>query len=227
MTEAPEPQAISLAALERILSGPRIEAYRLDPAETPSMMIGRYRWNIALCMALYPLVQQFEVALRNNLNRAIAAHCKTANWYDLSPSVLTQRERDAVAQAKDELIKEGKPTDSDRMVAQLKFGFWTSLLSREYERQLWPHLLSASFPYIPRRQRTRAFIAERLVKIRRLRNRVSHHEPIFKLDLPLLYNEVEDAVGWLAPALLKLLPVGEHFRDVYARGCATYVVMLS
>lgn len=221
------PQAISLGALRRVLSEPRLEAYRLAPTESPDAVIGRYRWNIALSMSLYPVVQQLEVALRNNLHRAIAERYRTDEWYDATPALLTPREQEAVTEAKDELRKQGKPQEPNRLVAELTLGFWTSLLSRDYERRFWPHLLAPAFPFIPRPQRTRATVAGRLHQIRQLRNRISHHEPIFKLNLPRLYGEIEETIRWMAPALLQLLPVGEQFRDIHARGPAAYALPLS
>ena len=221
MAEDVEVQEISLAALRRVLSEPRLEAYRHDAAEPSSTVVGRYRWNIALSMALYPGLQQLEVALRNNLHVAISGSYGQ-QWYDSTPPFLTQRELQSVVAAKEELKKQMKPSDPNRLVAELRLGFWTSLVSRDYERLLWPHMLGKAFPYIPRRLRTRATISARLQDIRKLRNRISHQEPIFKLPLQRLHVEILDTISWMAPALLRLIPVGESFEDIHARGPSGY-----
>lgn len=202
MIEPQEPPAISLAAVQRALSESRFEAYRTHSDESLEAVLGRYRWNLALCMALYPALGLLEVSLRNNLHGALARYYETDAWYDLTPEKLAPREQDSIKQAKNELRKQGKREEPDRLVAELNLGFWTSLLSKEYEQQLWPRLLIPAFPQMPRRERTRARVAARLHEIRRLRNRVSHHEPIYKLgNLMQRYDHIQEAITWLAPAL--------------------------
>ncbi len=223
MIEPREPPAISLAAVQRALSEPRFEAYRTHPDEPLEAVLGRYRWNVALSTAIYPALGLLEVSLRNNLHRAIAQHYGTETWYDLAPGKLRPREQDAIKQAKNDLLKQRKQEEPGRVVAELNFGFWTSLLSKEYEQQLWPRLLIPTFPQMPRRERTRARVAERLHEVRWLRNRVSHHEPIYKLgSLVQRYDKIQEAILWLAPALLRLLPVGESFHEIHARGFTAY-----
>lgn len=61
--------------------------------------------------------------LYNNLHRAIAEKYRTDEWYDAAPALLTPREQEAVTQAKDELRKQGKPQEPNRLVAELTLGF--------------------------------------------------------------------------------------------------------
>jgi hypothetical protein len=223
MTGIQDPQAISLAALRSALSEPRLEAYRLHTDERPATVLGRYRWNIALSKSFYPVLGLLEVALRNNLHRVIARHHGSDAWYDLIPTVLASHEREAVLKAKAKLQERQKLAEPNRVVAELSFGFWTSLLGTDYEQKLWPRLLSSAFPHMPRKQRTRSKVAHRFHQIRVLRNRISHHEPIYRMtNLAQLDGEIEEALGWLSPNLLRLLPVGESFREVYARGPSAY-----
>jgi hypothetical protein len=180
MTNPQEPPSISLAAATRGLSEARLEAYRAHPAEPLEAVLGRYRWNAALSMALYPALGLLEVTLRNTLHRAIAGEYGTETWYDLIPTKLASWEQKSIVFAKDELRKKQKPDEPGRVVAELSLGFWVSLLGTDYEQQLWPKLLKTAFPYLPRSRRTRATVAGRFQEIRRLRNRVSHHEPIYR-----------------------------------------------
>lgn len=228
MTKHHEPQAISQAALKRALSDARLEAYQLYPDEPLKDVLGRYRWNDALCMSLYPILGLLEVTLRNNLHVAITGLYGTAAWYDLEPAVLTGREMDSVTRAKDQLRSQGKPEESNRIVAELNFGFWTSLMSSVYERRFWPKILVQAFPLMRNRERTRSNIADRLKVLRLLRNRVSHHEPICRMtNLVQIHDELLATISWLAPTLHQLLPIGESFRDVYARGAAAYEIPIT
>ena len=50
-------------------------------------------------------------------------------------------------------------------------------------------------------------------------NRVSHHEPNYKSkSLAQQYDNIEEAIGWMVPSLLTLLPIGEGFETIFARG---------
>jgi hypothetical protein len=224
MFERQQPQGISLAALRRALSEPRLEAYRLHADESTSALFGRYRWNMALCAAMHPALHLLEVALRNNVHLAIAGLYRTPAWYDLGLTVLNAREAESIQKAKDELRRDGTPEEPDRLVAELNFGFWTSLFAVEYEQKFWPRLLAVTFPHIPKRHRTRSFIAGRLHSIRRVRNRVSHHEQVCLPGLPQRYSEILETMGWLVPNLSGILPTGEDFDEVYARGPAAYEI---
>lgn len=215
-------QPISSALLTKVLSNVRLEAYRLASTDTTRMLLGRYRWNVALCMALYPLLGCLEVALRNHLHEAVARYIGTPRWYE-DPSLLKVSEQGQVAQARKKLLERKRPVEPNRMVAELNFGFWTGLLRREYEQILWPRLLAAAFPSIPRKLRTRHFVADRMHALRKLRNRVFHHEPIWGLsDLPRRHAELRETLMWFDPALPALLPSQHTFEEIHAQGSLFY-----
>ncbi|WP_176414596.1 contact-dependent growth inhibition system immunity protein [Photorhabdus luminescens] len=129
--------------------------------------------------------------------------------------------------AKNKIIEENKILTPSRIISSLTFGFWTNLLSHKYEDKdsetlLWPNLLVHVFPYAPK-DMTRKKIEDLLKKIKGLRNRISHHEAIWKFHyddpnthLPdysapvhgaqascaLLikhYEDMLDMIGWISP----------------------------
>lgn len=109
--------------------------------------------------------------------------------------------------------------DTASVIAELSFGFWASLLDRRYEQVLWPRLLRAVFPFVPRRNRTRQALSRRIQALRVLRNRVFHYEPIWHWhDLKNQHSQLVEAIGWVAPAAATLLAVVDRFPDVHARG---------
>ncbi|MFJ6134377.1 hypothetical protein [Kitasatospora sp. NPDC092286] len=64
---------------------------------------------------------------------------------------------------------------ADDVVAELSFGFWVKLLSGRHARTFWVPALHRAFPSdIGRRDD----LHRRFVTMMRLRNRISHHEPI-------------------------------------------------
>jgi hypothetical protein len=176
-------------------------------------------------MSLYAPLGYLEVAFRNSLHDALTASFGMATWYDCSPPWLLPREQDSVTAAKAELQKRSAPLEPGRLVAELSFGFWTSLLSRSYEQIIWPGLLKPVFPLMPRSSRTRHRVADRMNQVRKLRNRVFHHEPIWWWkNLPQQYAALTETISWFEPALSRVLPDAHTFNEVHAKGPAAFEV---
>ena len=175
-----DPNHIFFDELSIIFSQERLDGY-LNHAKCNSKTeaLIKYSWNIELSQALYPALQILEITLRNSLHQALSTHFQTDRWFDLS--LLHDRERKQVLKAKDDLLKERKKVEPGRVVAALSFGFWTSLFDLRYEhgQVLWPKLLKPAFPFLPKGQRTRSFLSRELNRIRFLRNRIFHYEPIW------------------------------------------------
>jgi len=84
------------------------------------------------------------------------------------------------------ITNEGKTKTPERIIAGLDFGFWTNILNDTYEeprtnKLLWPHLLPYVFPHAPPGTK-RHEIARKFERIRILRNRLAHHEAIWKFQ---------------------------------------------
>ena len=109
------------------------------------------------------------------------------------------------------------------LVSGLSLGFWVSLFKGQYERILWPRLLPDVFPHAPRRLRARKGISKRVDRIRRLRNRVFHHEPVWHLpDLEEQHHLILETIGWINPAMLEMTRLLDRFDSVYTRGSRPY-----
>jgi hypothetical protein len=224
-------QPLSARALLRVLSDARLESYRLSQSDSPRVLIGRYRWNVALSMSLYPVLFHLEVAFRNSVHLALSDFARTSVWYDSTPSVLQPREQDQVKEARAELVKQRQKRQqpavvrADDVVAALNFGFWTSLLSPSYGPVLWHqrNMWVLAFPLLSRHERKRDRVSQRMHQIRILRNRVFHHEPIWHWrDLPVQHQKLRETITWFEPALLDLLPNAHTFDEIHAGGPSAY-----
>ena len=78
-----------------------------------------------------------------------------------------------------------QPT-TGKIIPELKFVFWQKMFTSRYDARLWnPHLMRV----LPNLDRTktvsqlRADIYDDLEHVRTLRNRIAHHEPVFKRNL--------------------------------------------
>ena len=209
-------------AIRATVSDVRFEGYRRAPTETVADLLPRYVWNMALSEALYPTLQALEIALRNRINEAAAVEFDDPWWLERTP-LMNPRELASVTTVKAELTRRGKPVEVGRVVAELTFGFWTSLFDRRYERVLWPKLLRSAFPWMPRRQRTRQELSRRFTAIRHLRNRVFHHEPIWHWrDLAQQHTGLVDVLGWMNPEFRDLTVLLDRFPMVYGEGVDGY-----
>jgi len=154
----------------------RIEAYRLEEDADELDAVARYLWNIALCEALYPCLQSFEVALRNAVHACMARRYGAAWFQAVQP--LRRLEQGKVDDAENSLRNQGKPIESGRIVAELTLGFWTGLFVHEYDRAIVIPLMQSGFRKFPTALRNRRTLYERFEDVRYLRNRVFHYEPI-------------------------------------------------
>jgi hypothetical protein len=114
--------------------------------------------------------------------------------------------------AKDALQREGKPLDAGRVVAELNFGFWTGLIGPKYA-DLWRNHLVKAFS---RRPVQRAEVQTRLNSIRKLRNRVAHHEPILSRPLQRDMNQIFDTLSWLSPVTARWVRGNSSFEERFA-----------
>lgn len=210
---------LSWKQLEAALAKERLLPYLQHTSGDPSKAIALYLWNIALSESLYSLINLSEITLRNKFHQALTKKFNRQDWYESSwldkPSALI------ISKAKEKLTKRRLDVTAGRVVAELNFGFWTSLLNVKYEHNhtLWPALAPEIFKNVPRRLRTRKHQSPFAARLRILRNRIFHHEPIWYW--PNLANQVKEAetwLYWLNPDVASLHSLVENFNSVYCAG---------
>lgn len=207
--------------LTQVLSTERLDAYRHRAEGNGNLnLFCHYAWNIALSESLYPTLQALEVILRNTLHDAARSHFDRDDWFDDVKVIHHRHEVGALEKARSKLRRERKQPDAGRIIAELNFGFWTSLLDRRYEQVLWPAIIKDAFPHMPRHDRTRSNLAKRFNEVRNLRNRIFHHEPIWYWPLTDKHRRILDAIRWIEPAMHDLIVTVDRFPEVYADGIA-------
>ncbi len=86
-----------------------------------------------------------------------------------------------------------------KVVAELKFVFWEKMFTKRHDKRLWDAHIRTAFPYVPETLTTaqiRTKIYNDIIVIRRLRNRIAHHEPIFSRNNQDDYNKISELVAW-------------------------------
>jgi len=146
--------------------------------------------------------------------------------------LLAPREQRHVDDAKRDIARAGKQVVPGRVVAALRFGFWTSILDRAYGNAIWtPNnpavLVQQAFPFAPPHFQVRARAHDRFNTIRQLRNRVFHYEPIWRgivlqnnrsVSLLDVHTDILDAIGWVSPTLQATTVAFDRFPNVYQHG---------
>ena len=192
------------------LSEKRLSKYG-DPNEPQT--VEEYFFNVELCESLYPLLSQFEVALRNKIDSVFSKHMGE-NWIF------------EFVQQDEKLTEEKNITDRNELIDSLTFAFWSRLFMAERKEQIWnpyPKILTDIF------SRRREFISREKVsfeidQIRRYRNRFSHNGSLLicpKRQMPChkIHNLLLRMMRELgADSMLEYIKPMDRFDDVFKRG---------
>lgn len=225
-----QPGALNVSAnwaAIRDLAPDRFDGFRRASDADELDAIARYLWNMALCRSIQTPLHVLEVTFRNRLHNALTTVRGRPDWYD-DATLLNGQEQKMVASAKGQLNKVGRPHDPGRVVAELTFGFWTSLYGRHHDHDVIRPTLGAVFPHTPagvalRRQT----ITPRLKEARTIRNRVSHHEPIYRSgDLVAAHARLCETIAWMSPQMATVVEVDDDFRKLFGGGWTAYRPLL-
>jgi hypothetical protein len=180
--------------------------------------LAKYLWNTQLCESLYPCFQILEVAFRNRAHSEIGVAIKDANWISHEHPFIYDEDKDAIKYAKESLTDDGCPITEDYLVAEMKFGFWTTILNSKYET-LWRKIISSVFPNMPNKVRTRSEASSLMNKIRWLRNAALHHHSIWHWeDLRARHKQMRDVIGFMCKPSADIADHIDRFPSVHAVG---------
>lgn len=243
-------QAAGNLARVQALSPARLRNYRrFFGAADDAQALGLYQWNEELSALLFRTISMVEVVLRNRFHTAFSLRYGaigaqgSKDWYD---HVAIDKKSQIKIKEIQEKKKKGRARahvpSPDDVISGLTFGFWPSLLNLKTDQHSqpvdWgPIMLDALPGHRDRlvtqwaKLKNRDALFARLDLCNGLRNRVAHHEPIWKLgplmqevrarkgvvpsvELPapkdpaealarlrLLYGRVTELLGWLSPEM--------------------------
>ena len=164
--------------LSEAFSSQRLKKYMNLYNGDEEKVVAHYKANLALAESLYSSLSVFEVTLRNALSRELERMTGRKDWYSAFPSnPILKSLANEVTVAIRHISQRKEKVSPDKIIAELTFCFWVSLLNSEYELTLWKGLRLA-FPHMPKKDRKRKNISSPCNALRKLRNRVFHHESI-------------------------------------------------
>lgn len=142
-----------------------------------------------------------EVAIRNAVSNALSK-VYAPNWPNVSGFIhsLNFEMKGMLNHAKSSA---GPGASTGKIIAEMKFAFWEKMFTAGHDVRIWqPHLLT-EFPNatgFPNYADARKDIHDRLAIIRKLRNRIAHHEPIFSENLDSQLENIINLIGYKCPA---------------------------
>jgi hypothetical protein len=182
------------------LSAERFATYLSAAGHDQERASKLYVWNAHVGEAFHTPIQAVEVALRNRINAALIAKFGNNWWQDPVFLKVIDRERHLdLETVKKRIQKRGLSLVTGQIVAGLSFGFWVGMLQPQYNPRIWGSQLRPCFPHLPQTE-SRHSLFKVAGSIAFLRNRISHHEPIFKRDLLADFGELMTMMKWICPA---------------------------
>mgnify|MGYP000846570720 FL=1 len=184
------------AELTRLLNSDRLTTYLRACQGDQDRALRLYVWNIEVASAFWGSFNVLEVALRNVIHAELSALAGRDDWWNAQIG-LHQFEQSRVADAIGAARQaKGAAALPGHVVAELSLGFWTGLLANGYHQRLWVPALHAAFPHLVGRRRE---LHRKLESLRKLRNRIAHHEPVFARNLTADHERLLGILGAISP----------------------------
>jgi hypothetical protein len=178
----PAATSSSPAAIRAALSEPRFGTYLTATSGDEARAVALYGWNARISAALMLPAHFAEVATRNPAADALeAVYSSRWPWDPPFERSLPSSSGPAYNPRRDLVQTRGHHSTTGKVIAELKFAFWQKMFTARHDPAVWdPHIRSA-FPNAPGMTpaQVRRRVYEDLEQIRRMRNRIAHHEPIF------------------------------------------------
>lgn len=199
---------------EEALSTERFSAYLQSCEGDRDKALALYTHNTNVSAALYGPIQTLEITMRNRFHHHLT-QAYGPEWY-CHHGIITQIfQRMKIRDALLELASNKKPLEPGRVVASLTFGFWPACLSATYDNTLWRRGgLSTAFMAGGEKPK-RSAVNRMLTPLRKLRNRIAHHEPILYYDLPKHHKNILALTNWLMPVSAEWCEAQSSFAQTY------------
>ena len=185
--------------LEQIISENRLGTYLRATSFDPARALALYAWNMKISSSFMPLFSAAEICLRNRISSKLV-HQYGQHWWNSKYflELAGPETKGKIKRAENSVLQNGHQPDNGRMVAELTFGFWDNMLLPKYASDIWTPL-HACFPDLPSHLDLTG-LREKCGRVKDLRNRISHHEPIFGRDISQDYSSCLEFISWLSKA---------------------------
>jgi len=191
-----------ITAIKHALSAVRIRTYEtavgtLNDAGLSALNL--YLWNAQISGALLVPLHLCEVVIRNAV--ADALEHKYGNCWPWSSGFETSLPSPATGYSpRQDLINARRHAHAvDKIIPELKFAFWQNMFTSRHDHRLWKTHLSRIMPGLNVTKPIndlRKMIYDALEDVRRLRNRIAHHEPVFSRNLAQDFSRMAQLIAY-------------------------------
>lgn len=179
-------------SIKNSLSHSRISTYEKFSTDT-ELTLKLYSWNLQISSALFECSAVCEVVIRNAISNAIQViYGSKWAWDNTFIASLPKN-------TKETLLKINKTfTTIDKIIPELPFYFWQNLFTARFDNKIWKHCLKNTLPNANHGNliKLRESVFYDLENIRKLRNRIAHHEPIFNRNLQGDYERIIKIINY-------------------------------
>lgn len=211
--------------LEHYASQPRLNRFLEASNHSKSKAQKLYRINLRVSQSFYPILNLFEIFLRNTIHYTLSSYFENEDWiirekegFMCHPSLKTSNFflQKSIIKAEKNIRKKNRIVTADKIIAEQSFGFWTSLFDSHHYK-LIDGIVIHCFPNKPSHV-NRKMLSMKLNAIRDFRNRIYHNEPIcfhqnaFDFSKAIkIQEEITDLLNWIDPELRKYI---HHFKNI-------------
>lgn len=193
-----EPNEQQLAAILSAVHDDRIDRFLPAASGSRDDAFRLYCWNGLLCEAFYLPLHFAEITVRNAVNSHLIERFGD-KWFEnraIVGSMDPKRQADLNELLNTEKRRHGTKMTCHHLVSELSFGFWQHLLTKRFGRVIWAKGMQDAFPNLPN-SLDRQDIHDRVEVVRKWRNRIAHHKPIFDRGPSAKFQDTVQLIRWV------------------------------
>ncbi|EPA9398749.1 Abi family protein [Yersinia enterocolitica] len=197
------------------LSHARMSTYDAAVLHDGKSALGLYSWNAQVSAALFASLQICEVVIRNAVSDALEAiYGQEWSWNQTFETSLPYGRMQDLIKAREHAV------NVRQVIPELSFYFWQQMFTNRHFERIWSQHIDRLFPNMEAgmaKQAKRIHIHDELEHIRNLRNRIAHHEPIFRRDLEADFQRIVNLVELKCSASAQWLTQNNLFTIIHAQ----------
>lgn len=190
--------------IKRTLSAARLGTYESvvglngNPLSTEHAL-KLYGWNAQVSAAFFSPLHLCEVVIRNAVSNALEQKYGV-NWpWSSSFEGSLPNPTRGYNPRKDLINSRRRMATTGKVIPELNFVFWQKMLTSRFDSRLWNDHLHQVFPNHEAGTTVSALrcrLHNDLEQVRKLRNRIAHHEPIMQRNLDDDFNKISSLIGF-------------------------------
>lgn len=191
-------------AIKNALAAARVGTYEAATKAIPVLngALALYAWNAQVSAAMMAPLHLCEVVVRNAVSDALTTvYGPDWPWSPVFTRSLPQPAQGYSARSDLMKVRVAQPT-AGKVIPELKFVFWQTMFTSRLDVRIWQPQLRGVMPHLDATKtvaQLRGLIYSELDQLRKLRNRIAHHEPIFRRNLADDFQKIKELISLRCP----------------------------